>query len=83
MDHEMKMSGMLTAKELGSLKRLTGTAFDRTFLELMIKHHKGAIEMLGLISDSRNAEAAALAKAIKSAQNKEITYMKQLLIKIK
>ncbi len=83
MDHDMKMSGMLTTKELGSLKRLTGTAFDRTFLQLMIKHHKGAIEMLGLISDSRNAEAVALAKAIKSAQSKEITSMKQLLTKIK
>jgi len=49
----------------------------------MIKHHKGAIEMLGLISDSSNAEAAALAKAIKSAQSKEIASMKQLLTKIK
>ena len=83
MDHDMKMSGMLTTKELGSLKRLSGKAFDRTFLQLMIKHHKGAIEMLGLISDSSNAEAAALAKAIKSAQSKEITSMKQLLTKIK
>ena len=83
MDHDMKMSGMLTAKELDSLKRLSGKAFDRTFLESMIKHHKGAIEMLSLISDSRNAEAAALAKAIKSAQSKEITSMKQLLTKIK
>jgi uncharacterized protein (DUF305 family) len=83
MDHDMKMSGMLTKKELASLNNLTGTKFDRSFLELMIKHHKGALEMLDLLSDSRNAEAAALAKAIKSAQSKEITSMKQLLTKIK
>lgn len=83
MDHDMQMSGMLTTKELASLKRLTGTQFDRTFLQLMIKHHQGAIEMLDLISDSRNAEAKALAKAIKSAQSKEITSMKQLLNKLK
>ena len=83
MDHDMKMSGMLTAKELASLKRLTGSDFDRTFLRLMIKHHQGAIEMLGLISDSSNAEALALSKAIKSAQSKEITSMKLLLKKIK
>lgn len=83
MDHDMQMSGMLTTKELASLKRLTGTQFDRTFLQLMIKHHQGAIEMLNLISDSRNAEAKALAKAIKSAQSKEITSMKLLLNKLK
>jgi uncharacterized protein (DUF305 family) len=80
MDHDMSMSGMLTVKELASLKRLTGTEFNRTFLQLMIKHHQGAIE---LISDSKNAEAKALAKAIKSAQSKEITSMKLLLNKLK
>jgi uncharacterized protein (DUF305 family) len=83
MDHDMQMSGMLTTKELASLKRLTGTQFDRTFLQLMIKHHQGAIEMLDLISNSKNAEAKALAKAIKSAQSKEITSMKLLLNKLK
>ena len=83
MDHDMKMSGMLTVKELSSLKRLTGTQFDRTFLQLMIKHHQGALEMLDLISDSKNAEAKALAKAINSAQSKEITSMKLLLKKLK
>ncbi len=83
MDHDMAMSGMLTVKELASLKRLTGTEFDRTFLQLMIKHHQGALEMLDLISDSKNAEAKALAKAIKSAQSKEIASMKLLLKKLK
>ena len=83
MDHDMKMSGMLSIKELASLKSLTGTEFDRKFLQLMIKHHQGALEMLGLISDSKNAEAKALSKAIDSAQGKEITSMKQLLKKSK
>jgi uncharacterized protein (DUF305 family) len=83
MDHDMQMSGMLTTKELASLKRLTGTQFDQTFLQLMIKHHQGALEMLDLIFDSKNTEAKALAKAIKSAQSKEITSMKLLLNKLK
>jgi uncharacterized protein (DUF305 family) len=83
MDHDMKMSGMLSIKELASLKSLTGTEFDRTFLALMIKHHQGALEMLDLISESKNAEAKALSKAIDSAQRKEITSMKQLLKKLK
>lgn len=83
MDHDMTMSGMLTVKELASLKRLMGTEFDRTFLQLMIKHHEGALEMLDLISDSKNMEAKALAKAIKIAQSNEITSMKLLLNKLK
>lgn len=83
MDHDMNMPGMLTTKELALLKRLAGTKFDRTFLQLMIKHHQGALEMLDLISDSRNVEAKALAKSIKSAQSKEITSMKLLLNKLK
>jgi uncharacterized protein (DUF305 family) len=83
MDHDMKMSGMLTVKELSSLKSLSGTEFDRKFLQLMIKHHQGALEMIDLISDSKNAEAKALSKAIYSAQSKEITSMQQLLKKLK
>ena len=83
MDHDMTMSGMLTVKELASLKRLTGAEFDRTFLQLMIKHHQGAIEMLDLISNSRNVEAKALAKSINSAQSKEISSMKLLINKLK
>ena len=83
MDHDMKMSGMLTVKELASLKSLNGDEFDRKFLVLMIKHHQGALEMLDLISDSKNAEANALSKAINTAQSKEITFMKLLLKKLK
>lgn len=83
MDHDMEMSGMLTAKELASLKSLNGNDFDRKFLVLMIKHHQGALEMLDLISDSKNAEANALSKAINTAQSKEITFMKLLLKKLK
>jgi uncharacterized protein (DUF305 family) len=49
----------------------------------MIKHHKGALEMLDLLSDSQNAEAKALAKAIKLGQSKEISTMKLQLTKLK
>ena len=46
MDHDMSMSGMLTVKELASLKRLTGTQFDRTFLQLMINITKERLKCL-------------------------------------
>ena len=40
------MPGMLTAEEMASLADAEGVAFDRLFLELMIKHHRGAVTMV-------------------------------------
>ena len=37
---------MLTADEMASLAGAEGVAFDRLFLELMIKHHRGAVTMV-------------------------------------
>ena len=43
--HSM-MKGMATAAQLAELRSLSGTAFDRMFLRLMIAHHDGAIAMV-------------------------------------
>jgi uncharacterized protein (DUF305 family) len=83
MDHEMPMSGMLTKKELVALGALSGTQFDRKFLELMIQHHQGALEMLDFLNNAKNKEALTLAKEIGSVQSSEISSMKNLLSKIK
>jgi hypothetical protein len=40
------MPGMLTPEEMTHLTAVTGTEFDRLFLEGMIKHHSGAITMV-------------------------------------
>jgi uncharacterized protein (DUF305 family) len=40
------MPGMLTPEEMGRLGAATGGAFDRLFLELMLKHHQGALVMV-------------------------------------
>jgi uncharacterized protein (DUF305 family) len=40
------MPGMLTPEEMARLTAATGAAFDRLFLEGMIKHHAGAITMV-------------------------------------
>ena len=47
MDHSggMMMSGMMSEADMASLGNATGTDFDRMFLEMMILHHEGAIEM--------------------------------------
>ena len=40
------MPGMLTAAEMSLLEEAAGAAFDRLFLESMIKHHEGALVMV-------------------------------------
>jgi uncharacterized protein (DUF305 family) len=73
------MSGMLSDRELKELESATGADFDLLFLEGMIKHHEGAIEMAEMVTDSQNQEVSALAKQIIKAQKTEIELMKELL----
>jgi uncharacterized protein (DUF305 family) len=76
---DMPMSGMLTDSELETLRASTGTAFDRLFLTSMIGHHEGALEMVKLISDSKNNEVKTLAANIVKSQSAEIALMKKYL----
>ena len=50
-DHSMhhghhEMMGMATPAQMAELAASSGTAFDRLFLQLMIRHHAGAIDMV-------------------------------------
>ena len=50
--HEMgKMSGMATPEQLAELKSLKSADFDKLFLQLMITHHEGAVEMVENLLD--------------------------------
>ncbi|QNM82560.1 DUF305 domain-containing protein [Sphingomonas sabuli] len=40
------MEGMATPEQMAALAAARGTAFDRLFLQLMIAHHKGAVDMV-------------------------------------
>ncbi|MFM8898162.1 MAG: DUF305 domain-containing protein [Actinomycetota bacterium] len=73
------MDGMLSDEEISELAAARGGEFDRLFLEGMIKHHEGAIDMAEMVIDSKNAEVAALANSIIEAQRAEIATMKELL----
>lgn len=60
------------------LKNKTGDDFDKAFVEMMISHHEGAVDMAELIpSRAKHAEIKTLGKAIIAAQTKEIADMKQ------
>src|SRR5882672_3052610 len=49
MEHEMLMPGMLTDEEMAELDRARGPEFDRLFLNGMIRHHQGAIDMVDVL----------------------------------
>ncbi len=75
----MDMAGMLSDKELAELASAKGTTFDRLFLEGMIAHHEGAIDMISMIKDSTNSEVKKLYTDILTSQSAEIEAMKALL----
>ncbi|MBM0170753.1 DUF305 domain-containing protein [Altererythrobacter sp. C41] len=49
--HHAGMKGMATPEQMAQLAAANGTAFDRLFLELMIPHHMGAIDMVEELHD--------------------------------
>lgn len=78
----MTMSGMLSQIEIDQLKAARGTEFDRLFLEGMIAHHEGAIEMAQGILDSKNPKVRDFANNVIKVQAKEIARMKDLLTQL-
>ena len=75
-EHGMNM-GMGMNQMSSLLATLRGEEFDKTFINLMIDHHQGAIDMAELVlSNSERPELKNLANDIISAQSKEIEMMK-------
>ena len=69
---------MSMADMTGQLKSKTGDDFDKAFIEMMITHHEGAVDMAELIpSRAKHDEVKQLGEAIITAQTKEISEMKQ------
>lgn len=69
---DMSMKGMTMM-----LEGKTGDAFDAAFLEMMIPHHEGAIDMAELAQKyAGHAELKAMANDIIEAQQSEIDLMK-------
>jgi uncharacterized protein (DUF305 family) len=70
----------MSESDLAALQAATGVEFDRLFLQQMIAHHQGAIDMAEVeIARGRNPQTLALAEAIKTGQTAEIAEMQQLL----
>jgi uncharacterized protein (DUF305 family) len=84
MDHSghdmggMTMSGMMTEEQMQQLAAAKGEAFDTLWLQMMIEHHEGAIQMAEQVkATSSNQQVITLADAIIAAQKKEIATMQK------
>ncbi len=72
--------GMQSDADMSALGGLSGPAFDRKFLSMMIGHHQGAVEMAQTEqARGKNAEATALAAKVVQDQGAEIAEMQSLL----
>ena len=79
------MPGMLTPDEMARLHAANGAAFDRLFLEFMIKHHEGALVMVKQLFESAGAaqesEVFGFASEVEADQGAEIARMMTLLVR--
>lgn len=84
MGHMMhdSMGGMLAESELSALDKATGKDFDRLWLQGMIGHHDGALQMVKMINNSKNSEIKKFGEKIFAAQSSEIAQMQSMLQRI-
>lgn len=76
MDHSQMTMDEMT----NGLDGLKGDAFDKAFVEMMIVHHQGAVDMAELIpANAKHEELKKLGQDIITAQTKEIAMMKTWL----
>jgi uncharacterized protein (DUF305 family) len=69
--------GVMTAEAMANLEAAAGDEFDTMFLEMMIRHHQGAIDMAKQEqSKGKFADTKALADSIVTSQQAEIDAMK-------
>lgn len=74
------MDGMLTEQEMDEIEAADGADGERLFLEGMIEHHEGAIDMAEQHQQTgENAEALELSASIIESQTGEIEQMRELL----
>ena len=72
--------GGMADAEMREVMPASGTQLDRMFLEAMIRHHEGAVDMAQAeVGNGRFGPAKELARRIIATQNAEIAEMRRLL----
>ncbi len=74
------MPGMASDADVQKLRDASGVEAERMFLELMIEHHKGGVEMAeAVLPLTDRSEVTYLADTIVAGQQAEITTMEAML----
>ncbi|MFD6137525.1 DUF305 domain-containing protein, partial [Isoptericola sp. NPDC060257] len=77
---EHGMAGMMSAEDMQALEDATGADAERLFLEQMVAHHEGAVEMAQTeVSGGEHAGAVEMAQSVVDTQTAEIQQMRDLL----
>ena len=72
--------GMMSDTDMQALEDASGDEASRLFLERMIEHHQGAIEMAqNEVDNGENPDVIALAESIVTSQTAEIATMEEIL----
>jgi uncharacterized protein (DUF305 family) len=81
------MPGMLSPEQMGNLRNARGVEFDRLFLEYMIQHHQGAIDMVAELFNSSGAAQEStvfkFAEDVDADQTMEIERMQGILARLR
>lgn len=74
------MPGIASTEELNALRAQQGEAADGLFLEMMIRHHAGGLQMADFASRfAETPQVRALATSMRLEQDREIHYLRGLL----
>ena len=74
------MAGMVDDATMAKLQSLQGAEFDTLWLQSMISHHQGAIEMAKAeVANGQNVDIKRMAQTMVDTQQAEITQMNQML----
>lgn len=80
MDHGAEGGAVMSDAEMDALADASGPAAGDLFLELMIVHHEGAIEMAqDELDEGQHPDVLELARAIVDSQSAEIELMREML----
>jgi uncharacterized protein (DUF305 family) len=79
-DEHHDLPGMMDDARMQDLADATGPAFERMWLETMIEHHEGAIELAeDEVADGEDPDAVAMAESIVETQQAEIDRLESML----
>ena len=80
MDHAGHMDGMLSKKQLAELQKADGPTGQKLYLEGMVEHHQGAIDMANnVLGVGQDPDVKKLAETIVVSQQAEIVEMNKML----